>query len=319
MSNIDHTEAIDKSMKAHLKNVLPKYVTDFSKIKQEKAAKQSMPKYSTKPFDEASLKEYDLKEKLIKLMMKSKKKKDYDALSLKKIKDKEELSKGTKASSGPSPTQKAVDDDELIQDGAMDDTKMIQDDDMVAGDMPHDDAAPIQDLSKWFKQDVVVRPETPDPKWHKEPNADDVPEQPWFNEMVNAEKDPVTFDDLMSSTIDFTKYIKHCLKKDRTTKADLEGPTFKLLKGNYRNYIELEYNMERNPLPLQGPLGHTTIPIDFFFNKDLEYLKKGNTKRKYAYPLTKPKATRYELDGLEEMILNLWSSSNEGYDLNASL
>nr|GEU37092.1 hypothetical protein [Tanacetum cinerariifolium] len=72
MSKIDHTEVIDKSVQAHLKNVLPKDVTNFGKIKQEKAAKQSMPKYSTKPFDEASLKEYDLKDKLIKLMMKSK-------------------------------------------------------------------------------------------------------------------------------------------------------------------------------------------------------------------------------------------------------
>ncbi|GJU59134.1 hypothetical protein Tco_1236900 [Tanacetum coccineum] len=190
----DIDPAIDKSVQAHLKNVLSKDLTDFGKIKQEKAAKQSMPKYSTKPFDEASLKEYDLKDKLIKLLMKSKrhddqdpptgadketkkrKKKDSDALSLKKIKDKEESSKGTKASSGPSPTQKAVDGDELIQDGAMDDTEMAQDDDMVADDMLHDDDSPIQDRSKWFKQDVVVRPETPDPKWHKEPNADDVPE-----------------------------------------------------------------------------------------------------------------------------------------------
>ncbi|GJU31365.1 hypothetical protein Tco_1174954 [Tanacetum coccineum] len=52
----DHIEAIDKSVQAHLKNILPKHV----------------PKYSTKPFDEASLKEYDLKDKLIKLMIKYK-------------------------------------------------------------------------------------------------------------------------------------------------------------------------------------------------------------------------------------------------------
>ncbi|GJV88693.1 hypothetical protein Tco_1532631 [Tanacetum coccineum] len=67
MSKIDHTVAIDKSVQAHLQNILLKDVPDFGKIKQEKAAKQSMPKYSTKPFDEDSLKEYDLKDKLIKL------------------------------------------------------------------------------------------------------------------------------------------------------------------------------------------------------------------------------------------------------------
>ncbi|GJZ64211.1 hypothetical protein Tco_0620632 [Tanacetum coccineum] len=119
--------------------------------------------------------------------------------------------------------------------------------------------------------------------------------------MVNAEKDPVTFDDLMGSTFDFPKFAKHYLKKDKITKADLKGPAFNLLKRNYRNHIELEYNMEQcylaltdqldwtNPeedkcpydlnkhLPLQGPPGHLTIPVDFFFNKDLEYLQIGNT------------------------------------------
>ncbi|GKD26017.1 hypothetical protein Tco_1232231, partial [Tanacetum coccineum] len=40
MSKIDHTKAIDKSVQAHLKNVLPKAVSDFGKIKQEKHAQE---------------------------------------------------------------------------------------------------------------------------------------------------------------------------------------------------------------------------------------------------------------------------------------
>ncbi|GJW23971.1 hypothetical protein Tco_0037782, partial [Tanacetum coccineum] len=107
----------------------------------------------------------------------------------------------------------------------------------------------------------------------------------------------------MGSTVDFTKFAKHCLKKEKITKANLEGPAFNLLKGNYRTYIELEYNMEQcylaltdqidwvNPeggicpydlsksLSLQGPPGRTTISVDFFFNKDLEYLKTGNKEK----------------------------------------
>ncbi|GKB82540.1 hypothetical protein Tco_0949435 [Tanacetum coccineum] len=87
------------------------------------------------------------------------------------------------------------------------------------------------------------------------------------------------------------------LKKDKITKADLEGPTFMLLKGTCRNQIKLEYNFEQcylalsdkldwtnpegdrcpfdmsKPLPLQGPPGHLTVPVDYFFNNDLEYLK----------------------------------------------
>ncbi|GKF36171.1 hypothetical protein Tco_0112929 [Tanacetum coccineum] len=130
---------------------------------------------------------------------------------------------------------------------------------------------------------------------------------------------PFMFDDLMVSTVDFTKFAKHCLQKDKITKVNHKGVAFKLLKGNYKNFIELEYNIKQKPLPLQGPPDRTTIPVDFFFYKDLEYLKQGNTERKYTSSLTKSKAARYKIEGLEEMISNLWSSSKEGYDLNASL
>ncbi|GJZ80477.1 hypothetical protein Tco_0645471 [Tanacetum coccineum] len=168
-------------------------------------------------------------------------------------------------------------------------------DDVQADDVQEDVTTPTQDRSKWFKEDVVVRPKTPDLEWHEEPN--DVPEQSWFNDMVNAQKGPVTFDDIMGSVVDFTNFAKNCLQKDKITKSDLEGPAFKLLKGKYKNYIELEYNFEEcylaltdqtnwinpegeritydlsKPLSLQGPPGRTTIPVNFFFNKYLEYLK----------------------------------------------
>ncbi|GJU57813.1 hypothetical protein Tco_1235579 [Tanacetum coccineum] len=49
----------------------------------------------------------------------------------------------------------------------------VQDADWAADDMPHDDVAPKQDNSKWFKHPVVERAESLDPEWHKEPNAND--------------------------------------------------------------------------------------------------------------------------------------------------
>ncbi|GJV22727.1 ribonuclease H-like domain-containing protein [Tanacetum coccineum] len=203
---------------------------------------------------------------------------------------------------------------ELVQDVAMDAEESIEDDVVDAQEPTHDDDAPEVDKSIWFKK-----------------------------VMVYAEKDPKEFDDLLGSTINFTKFSKNCLKRDKLMKADLEGLAFALLKGNFKNSIELEYNMEKcylaltnqidwlnpegdrcpydlsKPLPLQGPLGHITIHMDFFFNKDLEYLKIGNKEKKYVISLTKPKATRYELEGLEEMIPKLWSSSKVVYDLNAAL
>ncbi|GJZ07516.1 hypothetical protein Tco_0541309 [Tanacetum coccineum] len=50
--------------------------------------------------------------------------------------------------------------------------------------------------------------------------------------------------------------------------------------------------------------GHLTILADFFFNNDLEYLRAGITERKYTTSLTKPKASRYDLKGIEDMIPN---------------
>ncbi|GJX23843.1 hypothetical protein Tco_0228288 [Tanacetum coccineum] len=96
-------------------------------------------------------------------------------------------------------------------------------------------------------------------------------------------------------------------KMDKITKAGLEGRSFKLLKGNYRKYIKLEYNMEQcylaltsqldwvnlegnrrtydlsKPLPLQGPPGRTTIPVAFFFNKDLEHVNTNIRVKRYLY------------------------------------
>ncbi|GKE49653.1 hypothetical protein Tco_1480911, partial [Tanacetum coccineum] len=63
------------------------------------------------------------------------------------------------------------------------------------------------------------------------------------------------------------------------------------------------------PLPLEGPPGRKTIPMRYFFNKDLEYLKHGNQEKKYALLLSKVKVKRYKQEGIEEMIPRLWSLS----------
>ncbi|GJW44500.1 hypothetical protein Tco_0073299 [Tanacetum coccineum] len=59
----------------------------------------------------------------------------------------------------------------IVQDAAMDAEESIKDDVVDAEDPTNDDAALNQDRFKWFNQDDVVRPETPDPEWSKEPNA----------------------------------------------------------------------------------------------------------------------------------------------------
>nr|GEU64032.1 hypothetical protein [Tanacetum cinerariifolium] len=261
-SHVD-VDAIDKSVKAYLKKVLPADVHDIGKIKMVKAAKKSMPKYSPKPFDQASLSEFDQKDKLFQMMSKSMSynrypshKALYDSLAISPSVDEDVMDKELKelpvqkktrtTPSKPSNPNKFVQAEETVkeldQEVEMNDEEPAMDEVVNYGKYPHDDTAPSQDRSKWFKQSP--RPETPDPDWHKEPNADDGPELMWFNDLVHAEKDPLTFDDLMGSIVDFTKFIMNHLKKDIIYKADLEGPTFMLLKGTCESQIKLEYNFK---------------------------------------------------------------------------
>ncbi|GJT60677.1 hypothetical protein Tco_1004210 [Tanacetum coccineum] len=53
--------------------------------------------------------------------------------------------------------------------------------------------------------------------------------------------------------------------------------------------------------------GRQIIPVDFFFNNNLEYLRGGSNDKKYTASTTKSKAARYELKGIEDMVPNLWS------------
>ncbi|GKE04764.1 hypothetical protein Tco_1396782 [Tanacetum coccineum] len=60
-------------------------------------------------------------------------------------------------------------------------------------------------------------------------------------------------------------------------------------------------------LPLQDKEGRLTVPVEFFFNNNLEYLKAGNKERTYSSSITKTPATRYTMEGIEDMIPTIWS------------
>ncbi|GJX15920.1 hypothetical protein Tco_0216752 [Tanacetum coccineum] len=122
---------------------------------------------------------------------------------------------------------------------------------------------------------------------------------------------------------------------DRPTK----GPTFNLLKGTCKSFMELEYHFEEcykavtdqldwnnpegheypfdlsKPLPLIEAQGRQVVPADYFFNNDLEYLKGGSASRKYTTSTTKTKAAKYDnIEGIEDMVLTLWSPVKVAYD-----
>ncbi|GJV04710.1 hypothetical protein Tco_1338279 [Tanacetum coccineum] len=161
--------------------------------------------------------------------------------------------------------------------------EVIMDD---AGDDVARDDNPPQDTSKPKTRKTL------NPDWFKQPSRPPTPDTEW-----NKRQDPPTFNDLMATPIDFSKYVLNGLKIENLTQDILLGPAFNLLKGTCSSSIELEYNFQEcfnaltdkldsnnlegdrypfdlsKPIPLQGPLSHRTIAVDYFFNNNMEYLK----------------------------------------------
>ncbi|GJQ89295.1 hypothetical protein Tco_0000434 [Tanacetum coccineum] len=128
---------------------------------------------------------------------------------------------------------------------------------------------------------------------------------------------------------------------DNLTQDLLLGPTYNLLKGTCTSNIELEYNFQEcfntltdkldwnnskedhypsdlsKPLPLQGRPGHLIVAADYFFNNYLEFLKTSDLEKTYTTSITKTKAARYEIVGIEYMTPTLWSSIKHAYDKDA--
>ncbi|GJX48948.1 hypothetical protein Tco_0275793 [Tanacetum coccineum] len=121
-----------------------------------------------------------------------------------------------------------------------------------------DNEVPVDPKPKRTRPDWYPRsptPKKPDPDWNTTKTIDDDEEQPWFKEMINAEKPPLTFDELMRA------------HKGNSYKLDWINP-----KG-YDHPVDMT-----KPLPLQEKDGRLIISIEVFFNNDLEYLK-GRTQK----------------------------------------
>ncbi|GJR06512.1 hypothetical protein Tco_0529496 [Tanacetum coccineum] len=79
----------------------------------------------------------------------------------------------------------------------------------------------------------------------------------------------------------------------------------------------LRYNVSK-PLPLGGEPGHVTIQPDFFFNKDLEYLRYGRKVGRPALSISKMKAAYYPDVGLEQLVPDqFWIAEECKYDIAA--
>ncbi|GKB28545.1 hypothetical protein Tco_0867946 [Tanacetum coccineum] len=98
--------------------------------------------------------------------------------------------------------------------------------------------------------------------------------------------------------IDFSAYVMNHLKIDNLTQDHLVGSAFDLLKGTCKSHVELEYNIKEC---------HQVVPVDYFINNDLEYLRGGSSSKKYTTSTIKTKAAKYDIQGIEDMVPSLWS------------
>nr|GEX11460.1 copia protein [Tanacetum cinerariifolium] len=248
-----------------------KSALDIRKIKKEQDEKQKMPKYIIKSTDKAALKEYDLKSALYQTMNDNKNFNRsltnhalYHALLEALIEDENAIDKGV-ADTVMNHKRQYDDEDPSTRPNQGKETNKRRTKESESSMKPSTtkETAKGKALTKSFKTGKSTTTQQP----IEEPIA----------------KDPLTFDELMATPIDFSKYAMNRLKIDNLTKEILVGPVYNLLKGTCTSSIELEYNMEKcfkaltdkldwnnpegdhcpfdltKPLPLKGRPGRLTV------------------------------------------------------------
>nr|GEX39997.1 hypothetical protein [Tanacetum cinerariifolium] len=175
----------------------------------------------------------------------------------------------------------------------------------------------------WWKPLEEERAATPEPAWSIPLSDVPVPKNNWAFTLASTYSPPPE-DSLLAQTGDIAMFMNWFCKRQGITKLkpqDLEGLVFEIVKVFHPNVIHLQYQMKEchklltdsvddsilrhnvsKPLPLGGPPGQVTIQSDFFFNKDLEYLRYGSKSSRPALLISKMKAAYYPNVGLEQMV-----------------
>ncbi|GKB76235.1 hypothetical protein Tco_0943130 [Tanacetum coccineum] len=158
-------------------------------------------------------------------------------------------------------------------------------------DMPHDQEGNLGDNEDeprnetasrrdWFRKPTPPQEPT-DPNWNISKTTQEGPTQNWLMTLAastSPDKSLKDFDELMSTPIDFSRYILNGLKIENLTQEILLGTAFRLLKGTRSNYAELEYNFEEcykalsEKLDRENPKGGD-YPFDL--SKPLPLIKRG--------------------------------------------
>nr|GEX53697.1 hypothetical protein [Tanacetum cinerariifolium] len=144
----------------------------------------------------------------------------------------------------------------------------------------------------WWKPFEEERPATLKPAWSIHSSDVPVPMNNWASALA-FNYSPPPEDSLLAQTGDIATFMD-CV----------DDPI-------------LRHNVSK-PLPLGGPPGQGTIQSDFFFNKDLEYLRYDSKGRRPALSISKMKAAYYPDAGLEQMVPDqFWIEEECKYDIAA--
>ncbi|GJU02625.1 hypothetical protein Tco_1112963, partial [Tanacetum coccineum] len=259
---------------------------EIHKIKKEQAKKQKMPKYTIKSTDKATLKEYDQKSVLYQTMHKNKSFNRnpanhalYHALMKTLREDENVIDKGVTNTVKNHKRQHDDNDDD-------------DDKDPSAG--PNQGKKTKRRRTKESESSKKPSTTKETPKGKASSKGSKTGKSASTKEQVEEPIVEVEMDD-----------VKMCFNA-LTDKLD-----WNILEG-HRDPFDLS-----RPLPLQGRAGHLTVAIDYFFNNDLEYLKTSDPEKTYTTSITKSKAARYEIVGIEDMTPTLWSTIKHAYDKDA--
>ncbi|GJW13629.1 hypothetical protein Tco_0017762 [Tanacetum coccineum] len=172
----------------------------------------------------------------------------------------------------------------------------------------------VHPLPDWFQQPKQLP--SSDHAWNKSVPAVHESVQPWLSNLARRQDPRDSFDELTDTTFDFLAFVINRLNVTTLTPKLLAGPTFELMKGTCKSLTELEYFCEE-PLPLiPNSQGRHVIPFHHFINNDLEYLRGGESSRKYSTSVTKTKAADYgQIKWIEDLVPNsIWSQEIVSYD-----
>ncbi|GJS37404.1 hypothetical protein Tco_0535786, partial [Tanacetum coccineum] len=222
----------------------------------------------------------------------------------------------------------------------MDDETTADEQAYSSGDEVGRDHIPTVNLRQsWWKPLTEDRPATPEPAWTIPSSDLTMPTNNWASALKSTYAPPPE-NSLLAQTGDMAIFMDWFCKQrglSELTPKDLEGPAFEIIKVFHPDVIHLQFQMEEchklltdqvddtilrynfsKPLPLGGEPGHITIQPDFFFNKDLEYLRYGRKVGRPALSISKMKAAYYPDVGLEQLVPDqFWSAEECKYDIAA--